>query len=419
MEGIVEGCLGFLYDLLVVICVGLLLLQVAEGRSVRLLVLLVVSGVMLSCLVHSSALKVGLVSVLCSLIHYVGREEVMLPTKNKAVLITGKTLSCLVLSDCCWLNSLVLVSGCDSGFGHDLARFLDSAGMRVFAGLLDELSPGALKLKKDASPNLTVLQLDITNSSQITQTSALMLFFMTHLLWTGLWALVNNAGVLGYMCDGEILPIKMYKKCLDVNFIGSVEITQAFLPLIRQSKGRLISISSMAGEVPLPGFAGYGASKAALISFNGAIRQELSRWGVKVIIIQPGAFKTSENKDPFTPRTITILMTISVHTNRHLMVSYGEEYIRSMQQRLVNMSSVSSSDTGPFLEALKHAILSPRPKPFYYPGASAWALPLLYRHSPTSLSDRILSRIFMSSDAQPCRLSSLNKNKNLKKKSIA
>uniref|UniRef100_A0A672QE79 Estradiol 17-beta-dehydrogenase 2-like n=1 Tax=Sinocyclocheilus grahami TaxID=75366 RepID=A0A672QE79_SINGR len=202
------------------------------------------------------------------------------------------------------VTNLVLVSGCDSGFGHDLARFLDSAGMRVFAGLLDELSPGALKLKKDASPNLTVLQLDITNIC--IQTSALMLFFMTHLLWTGLWALVNNAGVLGYMCDGEILPIKMYKKCLDVNFIGSVEITQAFLPLIRQSKGRLI-------KVPLPGFAGYGASKAALISFNGAIRQELSRWGVKVIIIQPGAFKTSENKDPFTPRTITILMTIKYH----------------------------------------------------------------------------------------------------------
>uniref|UniRef100_A0A672KVU3 Uncharacterized protein n=1 Tax=Sinocyclocheilus grahami TaxID=75366 RepID=A0A672KVU3_SINGR len=59
--------------------------------------------------------------------------------------------------------------GCDSGFGHDLARFLDSAGLRVFAGVLGELSPGALELKKAASPNLTVLQLDITNSSQITQ----------------------------------------------------------------------------------------------------------------------------------------------------------------------------------------------------------------------------------------------------------
>lgn len=107
MEGIVEGCLGFLYDLLVVVCVGLLLLRVAEGRSVRL-VLLVVSGVMLSYLVHSSVLKVGLVSVLCSVIHYVGREEVMLTTQNKAVLITGKTLSCMVLSDCAKLAKFCL-----------------------------------------------------------------------------------------------------------------------------------------------------------------------------------------------------------------------------------------------------------------------------------------------------------------------
>lgn len=98
MEEIVEGCLGFLYDLLVVICVGQLLLRVAQGRSVRWLVLLVVSGVMLSCLVHSSVLKVGLVSVLCSVIYYVRREEVMLPTLDKAVLITGKTSSCLLLN---------------------------------------------------------------------------------------------------------------------------------------------------------------------------------------------------------------------------------------------------------------------------------------------------------------------------------
>jgi len=91
MEGMVEDCLGFLYDLVMVICAGLLLVRVAVGLSVRWLGLLVVSGVMLSCLVHSSVLKVGLMSVLCSVIHYVGREEVMLSTLDKAVLVTGKT----------------------------------------------------------------------------------------------------------------------------------------------------------------------------------------------------------------------------------------------------------------------------------------------------------------------------------------
>lgn len=90
--------------------------------------------------------------------------------------------------------------------------------------------------------------------------------------------------------------------------------------------------------------------------------------------------------------------------SQEVMASYGEEYIHSMQQRLVDMYSVSSSDTGPFLKALKHAILSPKPKPYYYPGASAWALPLLYRHCPTSLSDRIFTQIFMNSNAQPAEL---------------
>ncbi|XP_067293076.1 estradiol 17-beta-dehydrogenase 2 [Pseudorasbora parva] len=380
MDGLVEGCLGFLYYLLMVICVGLLLLRVAEGRSARWLGLLVVSGMMLSCWVHSCVLKVGLVSVLCSVIHYVGKEEVMLPTLDKAVLITG----------------------CDSGFGHDLARFLDSAGMRVFAGVLNELSPGALKLKEDASPNLTVLQLDITDSSQITQAHQ---YIKRQTGKAGLWALVNNAGVLGYVCDGEIMPIAMYKKYLDVNFIGSVEITQAFLPLIRQSKGRIISISSMAGEVPLAGFAGYGASKAAVSIYNAAIRQELIRWGVKVIIVQPAAFKTNilGSREQWTHAQQAILSGLS----KEVMASYGEEYILSMQQRLADMSSASSSDTGPFLEDLKDAILSPRPKHFYHPGSGAWALPFLHRHCPTSLSDRILSRVFITGDTQPAGLGEL------------
>lgn len=60
-------------------------------------------------------------------------------------------------------------TGCDSGLGHDLAKCLDSAGMKVFAGVLDEFSPGALELKRTASSKLTVLQLDITKRRQIKQ----------------------------------------------------------------------------------------------------------------------------------------------------------------------------------------------------------------------------------------------------------
>ncbi|XP_056595417.1 estradiol 17-beta-dehydrogenase 2 [Triplophysa dalaica] len=376
MEEIVESGLSLIYVFLTVVSVCLLLVRGVRGRPVRWLVVLVVSEGTLSCLVHSLFLKVALATVLCGLVHYIGSEEIMLPTLNKAVLITG----------------------CDSGLGHDLAKCLDSAGVRVFAGVLDECGPGARELKRAASSKLTILQLDVTNRRQIKQAYE---FIRSQTGETGLWGVVNNAGVLGYVGDGEILPIKLYKKYFDVNFIGSVEVTQVFLPLIRQSKGRIISISSMAGEIPLPGFSAYGASKAALTVYSGTMRQELSRWGVKVIIVQPGAFKTNifGRREQWIGVQEEILSDIS----QDVMETYGVEYISSMQQRLVEMSSTSSPNTGPFLESLKHALLSSRPNPFYYPGAAAWALPLFYRHFPTSLSDKIFSRIFMNSDAKPAQ----------------
>ena len=64
--------------------------------------------------------------------------------------------------------------------------------------------------------------------------------------------MVNNAGVLGLPTDGELIPMTEYKRCMAVNFFGAVEVTKAFLPLLRKSKGRLVNISSMAGELAFP-----------------------------------------------------------------------------------------------------------------------------------------------------------------------
>lgn len=60
--------------------------------------------------------------------------------------------------------------------------------------------------------------------------------------------MVNNAGVLGFPSDGELLPMTDYKQCMAVNFFGTVEVTKTFLPLLRKSKGRLVNVSSMGGE---------------------------------------------------------------------------------------------------------------------------------------------------------------------------
>jgi len=69
------------------------------------------------------------------------------------------------------------------------------------------------------------------------------------LLFPGLWGVVNNAGVLGFPADGELLPMSMYRQCMEVNFFGAVEVSKTFLPLLRKSQGRLVNMSSMAGEL--------------------------------------------------------------------------------------------------------------------------------------------------------------------------
>ncbi|KAK3526803.1 hypothetical protein QTP70_033554, partial [Hemibagrus guttatus] len=247
------------------------LLMVGWSRShLSCSVGLVVVEVMLCYWISNGRVAVILLSASCSfcVIYFsAGRKEDMLPTRGKAVLITG----------------------CDSGFGHELAKILDKAGMKVYAGVLEEFGPGAQKLREVSSSQLTVLQMDITNIKQISEAHQLI---KSQTVETGLWGLVNNAGVLGHVCDGELLPMRILRKILNVNFIAGVEVTQVFLPLLRQAKGRIVCVSSMAGEVPFPGFAAYGASKAAVLSYYGALRQELSRWAVKVVIVQPGGFKT-------------------------------------------------------------------------------------------------------------------------------
>ncbi|KAF2984215.1 hypothetical protein EK904_013350, partial [Melospiza melodia maxima] len=220
----------------------------------------------------------------------------------------------------------VLITGSDTGIGHALAKHLDSLGFVVFAGVLDKDGPGAAELRRSCSQRLCVLQLDITNTSQVREAY---LTVSQKVQNAGLWGVVNNAGILGFPADGELLPMSTYRHCMEVNFFGAVEVSKTFLPLLRKSQGRLVNMSSMAGEwakapnkvleqmprkvsislgcrytqginvkiinpggIPLPRYAAYGASKAALSMFSGVMRQELSKWGIKVMAIHPSGFRT-------------------------------------------------------------------------------------------------------------------------------
>lgn len=106
-----------------------------------------------------------------------------------------------------------------------------------------------------------------------------------------LWAVVNNAGIAttGFF---ELLSVEDFKHVFEVNFFGTIRVTKAFLPLLRETKGRLFTMSSLAAKEPGFLFSAYGASKAALLNLDQVLRRELDVFGVQVITILPGFFRT-------------------------------------------------------------------------------------------------------------------------------
>ncbi|XP_012503661.1 PREDICTED: estradiol 17-beta-dehydrogenase 2 [Propithecus coquereli] len=294
----------------------------------------------------------------------------------------------------------VLVTGSDSGIGHSLCKYLDKLGFTVFAGVLDEKGAGAGELRRTCSPRLLVLQLDITNPEQIKDALGKVAEKVQD---TGLWAVINNAGILGFPCDGELIPMSEYRRCMAVNFFGAVEVTKAFLPLLRKSKGRLVNMSSMAGGVPFDHLAAYSSSKAALTMFSSILRRELSEWGVKVAVIQPGGFRTSiaGNSDTWDKLEKDLLD----HLPAEVQEDYGREYIHSQRSFLHMINTQSSPDFSPVLRDIEHAISAKRPSAFYAPGEGCYLWLCLASFLPAIIFDYISKKLLGAGKRLPRALS--------------
>ncbi|XP_066266311.1 D-beta-hydroxybutyrate dehydrogenase, mitochondrial-like [Branchiostoma lanceolatum] len=184
----------------------------------------------------------------------------------------------------------VFITGCDSGFGFRLAKRLDSLGFTVFAGCLlaDSGGEGSKTLRAECSSRLSTVQIDVTDDGQV-QAAVQQVKDRLPAGSKGLYALVNNAGVWQ---PGQIewVGIAAYRRVMEVNAFGTVRVTKAFLPLIRRAKGRVVNISSEAGLHSPPTVSAYHMTKAAIEFFSDALRHEMHKWGVKVVIVQPGSF---------------------------------------------------------------------------------------------------------------------------------
>lgn len=184
------------------------------------------------------------------------------------------------------MSKVVLVTGCRSGIGLGAALAAARAGYRVYAGLRD---PDTAEPLRAASSGLSVfpIALDVTRPEE--REAAVARIQREEGVLHGL---VNNAGVAlgGFL---EQVSEEELRHLFDVNVFGAWGMTKACLPLMRESGGgTVVMVSSMAGRMALPGLAAYAGSKFALEGLSEGWRHELAPFGIRVVLLEPGAYRT-------------------------------------------------------------------------------------------------------------------------------
>lgn len=180
-------------------------------------------------------------------------------------------------------QEIVVVSGASTGMGAATAREMARRGFHVLAGVRRDSDGEALR-----AAGIEPVILDITNPEHI---AALVARIDGDPHDRAVRVLINNAGL---PCAGpvEVVPLDEWRRVFDVNVFGTVALTQALLPALVRSKGRVVNISSMNGKVSMAGYGVYASSKHAVEALSDALRSELAPYGVQVVIVEPGGVKT-------------------------------------------------------------------------------------------------------------------------------
>ncbi|XP_048835558.1 retinol dehydrogenase 7-like isoform X2 [Brienomyrus brachyistius] len=277
----------------------------------------------------------------------------------------------------------VYITGCDSGFGRLLARRLDALGFCVIASCITE--KGEEDLKKDCSATLTTVHLDVTKTDSVTKAAELI---KTKVGEKGLWGLVNNAGVSVPCGPCDWLTIEDYKSLLDVNLNGVIAVTLSVLPLIKKARGRIVNVASVLGRISLQG-GPYSISKFGVEAFNDSIRREMIHFGVKVICIEPGFFRTNMSSSDVIQRQFEKLWA---KLPEEIREDYGNDYIDKVFRQKPVLEKMLDDDLMKVVSCMEHALCAVCPRTRYSAGWDSKFLWLPLSYMPSFISDYLLVR---------------------------
>lgn len=272
-------------------------------------------------------------------------------------------------------DRVVLITGASTGIGRAIGELLAYGGVRVLACARKGSDIRAL----NAVPNITGLRMDVTSAAEIEAVAKRLADRGTRL-----FAIINNAGIAvgGPMLT---LPESELVDCLRVNTIGPVNVIRALYPFLEQD-GCIVNMSSMGARYVTPWMAPYHMSKFALEAYSDALRMELSPFGTRVVIVEPGAVDT-EAFDKWDR-----LLGYMRDTIYERAFSHYWEMITEQHQHALSPMRIA--------EVVKEILQDPEPKKRYLVPHRpiVWAVVLL---AWLGLSDRVYRRFLRDVDKVP------------------
>lgn len=273
----------------------------------------------------------------------------------------------------------IVITGVSTGIGRHAAEGLLARGYHVFGSVRKEAD--AEKAKAELGEHFTPLLFDVTDEGAIRDAAGQVAEQLGEN--GGLAGLVNNAGIA---VPGPLLeiPVEDFRFQIEVNLIGAMAVTQAFLPLLGAREGhggvpgRVVNISSVSGQVSYPFFGPYAASKHGLEAMSHCLRRELLPYGIDVIIIGPGSVQT-----PIWDKAAEIDISEFVDSPYY-------KILRGLQKDSVRRGR-SGLDPQVVTDAIIEALEKPRPKVRYALARkmlSGWLLP---RYLPSRWFDNLVA----------------------------
>ena len=270
-------------------------------------------------------------------------------------------------------SGTVLVTGASTGIGEATVLHLGELGFEPVAGVRKDEDAERL-----GRSGIRSVRLDVTDPDQIAAVGA-------ELGDGALAGLVNNAGV-AVASPIEFLPVEQLRRQLEINLIGQVAVTQALLPALRRTRGRIVNVSSIGGRVALPLVGAYNMSKFGLEAFSDVLRRELRSQGVDVIAIEPGGIKT-----PLWEKGGQLADEILTDMTAEGEQLYGP-VIAAVRKETAKIEQVRGLPPRVVAEVIGTALTADRARARYLVVRDAKARALVARVLPDRVMDRLIMR---------------------------